>query len=62
MVHGIEPHEWLCADGMEPAWDSLSSSFSAPPPLALTFSLSQNKLTLKKKEEEEKGAAGGSIG
>ena len=29
----------------ESAWDSLSPSFSAPPPLALSFSLSQNKYT-----------------
>ena len=33
------PREGLCADSMEPAWDSLSPSLSAPP----LFSLSQNK-------------------
>ena len=33
----------LCADSWEPAWDSLSLSLSAPPPLALSVSLSQNK-------------------
>ena len=32
----------LCADGAEPAWDSLSPSLSTPPPL--TLSVSQNKL------------------
>ena len=46
---GFEPHIGLCADSREPAWDSLSPSVSAPPPLALThthtlsLSLSQNK-------------------
>ena len=27
-VRGIEPHVGLCADSMEPAWDSLSLSLS----------------------------------
>ena len=35
VVHGIEPHVGLCADRMEPAWDSL--------PLSLPLSLSQNE-------------------
>ena len=35
----FEPRIGLCAGGAEPAWDSLSPSPSAPPPL----SLSQNK-------------------
>ena len=39
-VRGIEPHVRLCADSVEPAWDSLSS-LSAPPLLMLP--LSQNK-------------------
>ena len=36
MVREIEPHIGLCADGAEPAWDSLSLSLSlsAPSPLA----------------------------
>ena len=39
---------------MEPAWDSLSPSFSAPPLLVLTVSpsLSQNKVFLKKEKEQ----------
>ena len=41
MVRGIEPHVRIWADSAEPAWDSLSPSLSAPPPLML--SLSQNK-------------------
>ena len=43
MVRGIEPHIMLCADSVEPAWDSLSPSLSlsAPPPLAV----SQNEYT-----------------
>ena len=39
----IESHIRLCMDGMEPAWDSLSPSFSAPPLFSLSLSLSQNK-------------------
>ena len=44
-VHECEPHVRLCADSAEPAWDSLSPSLSAPPPLMLSvfLSLSQNK-------------------
>ena len=33
IVWGIEPHTGLCADGVEPAWDSLSPSLSLPLPL-----------------------------
>ena len=42
-VCGFEPRVGLCAGITEPAWDSLSPSLSAPPPLELSFSLSQNK-------------------
>ena len=31
-VRGFKPHIRLCADSVEPAWDSLSPSLSAPPP------------------------------
>ena len=41
VVCGFKPHIGLCADGAEPAWDSLS--LSAPPLLVLSFSL-KNKL------------------
>ena len=41
MVHGIKPRVGLCADGVEPAWDFLSSS--ALPVLALSLSLSLSK-------------------
>ena len=30
-VRGFEPRVGLCADSVEPAWDSLSPSLSAPP-------------------------------
>ena len=30
-VREFEPHIELLIDGVEPAWDSLSPSFSAPP-------------------------------
>ena len=38
-VPGIDTRIELCAAGVEPAWDSLFPSLSAPPP----FMLSQNK-------------------
>ena len=44
----FEPPIGLCADSLEPAWDPLSPSISAPPLLAY-LSLSQNKDTFKKK-------------
>ena len=40
MVRGMEPCVWLCADSVEPAWDSPSPSLSAPPPLVLCLSSS----------------------
>ena len=40
-VHEIEPQVGLCADGTEPACDSLSLGFSLS--LSLSLSLSQNK-------------------
>ena len=43
MDGGIEPHGGFCADGMEPAWDSLTPSLSAPSPLPLSLSLSLSK-------------------
>ena len=49
-VHGFEPHVGLCADGAEPAWDSLSLSLSlslsAHPSLVLSLS---KLINLKKK-------------
>ena len=39
-VRECEPCMGLCTDSTEPAWDSLSSSLSAPPLLALSVSLS----------------------
>ena len=49
MVHEFEPHLELCADSVEPAWDSLSPSLSLR-----MLTLSQNKQTttklLKKKD------------
>ena len=51
-VHEIQPYVGLCADSMEPAWDSLFPSLSASPLLTLSvppfLSLSKNKH--KKKE------------
>ena len=43
----FEPHVVLHADGVEPAWDSLSPLLSLPPsPLVLSLSLSKiNKYT-----------------
>ena len=39
MVPGFKPYTGLCADSVEPAWNPLSSSFSASPQLVLTLSL-----------------------
>ena len=46
-VHEFEPRVRLCADGLEPAWDSVSPSLSSPPWFMHTCSyfLSQNKQT-----------------
>ena len=49
-VCGFKPHVRLCTDSMEPAWESLSSSLSAPPLFGCSFSLSQKKLIKKKKQ------------
>ena len=43
MVHEFEPHVGFHADGVEPAWDSVSPSLSAPPLLALNLFLKINK-------------------
>ena len=56
MVHQFKPYIGLCTDSMEPAWDSLPPSLSAPPPLvhvhrctcALSLSLSFKINKLKK--------------
>ena len=54
-VHGFKPQVGLCADGSEPAWDSLSLSLSlslCPSPTctcARTLSLKINKLKKKRK-------------
>ena len=43
MVCGFEPCVGLCTGDMEPAWDSLFPSFSAPLPLAQVCFLSLRK-------------------
>ena len=45
-VREFEPHTGLRTDSAETAWDSLS--LSAPPPLALSVSLSKIKKSFKK--------------
>ena len=40
-VRQLEPRIGLCADSVEPAWDSVSPSLSAPRLLAFSVSLSQ---------------------
>ena len=39
IVLEFKAHIRLCADGVEPAWDPLSPSLSAPPLLVLSLSL-----------------------
>ena len=43
IVRKFEPHIGLCADSMEPAWNPLSPSLSAPPLLMLSLFLKINK-------------------
>ena len=38
VVYEFEPCIELCADSVEPAWEPLSPSLSAPPPLSLSLS------------------------
>ena len=47
-VHEFEPHRGLCADSVEPAWDSMNPSLSALPLRSLS-------LFLKLKEEGAPG-------
>ena len=42
-LHEIDPHIGLCADSVEPAWDSLSPSLSLCPFPTHVHTLSQNK-------------------
>ena len=39
-IRGIEPHIGFCDDRVEPAWDSVSPSHSAPFPLVCAYTLS----------------------
>ena len=43
MIHEFEPHIWLCADSVEPAWDSLSRSLCPSPACSLFLCLQINK-------------------
>ena len=47
VAHEFEPRVGLCADGLEPASDSVSPP-SAPPLLTLSLSLSLSKINIKK--------------
>ena len=40
-VHGFKPHVELCADHVEPAWDSLSLPLTASPPLVLSLKINK---------------------
>ena len=51
-VREFEPHFRLCADSVEPAWDSRSPSLSAPPMLVLSLSLKISKLNKNKRKIE----------
>ena len=56
LVCGMEPRVRLCAGSLEPAWDSLSPSFSAPPCLSLFLSHTHkiNKTFLKPVKKKKK--------
>ena len=45
----FKPHIGLCADGMEPAWDSVSPSLCPSPACALSL----KKINLKKSEKKK---------
>ena len=49
-AYRFKPHVSLCADSVEPVWDSLSPSLSACPLLTLAVSLKMNKIKPKSKE------------
>ena len=50
-VREFKPCVGLCIDGVEPAWNSLSSlSASLPPTCSVSLSLSQNKCKKLKKK------------
>ena len=42
-VREFQPRVWLCADSVEPAWDSLSLSLCPSPARALSLSLKINQ-------------------
>ena len=50
-VCGMEPHIGLCADSVEPSWESLS----APPLLVLCLSLSNKHEKIFKKRGHQSG-------
>ena len=51
-LHEIKPHGGFWADSPEPAWDSLSPSFSAPPPLTGARFQNKKKTNIKGKREQ----------
>ena len=46
-VRGLEPRVRLCGDGVQPAWDPLSPSLSAPLPCSLSRSQKKIKIKIK---------------
>ena len=50
MVREIKPHIRLCTDSMQPTWDPLSPSLSAPPLLSVSLSPS---LSLSNKQQKK---------
>ena len=44
VVHEFEPHIRLCADGVQPAWDSVSPSLCPSPTRSLCLSPKRNEL------------------
>ena len=55
-VREFEPRVGLCAGGVDPAWDSLSPSVSAPT-CACSLFLSLSKINIKKKSQSKTGVS-----
>ena len=58
----FEPHVRLCADGIQPAWDSHSLLLSLPLPCSLSLSFSLSLTINKLKQKFKKAECGGSSG
>ena len=54
-IRESEPHIGFCSSSVEPAWDSLPPSLSAPPPLSYALSKINMKRNFSKKKDVGEG-------